>query len=35
MLSADNVDEEIDYGHGRVGRRTCSVLGDLSLLDAP
>jgi predicted transposase YbfD/YdcC len=35
MLAADTVDEEIDCGHGRVERRTCSVLADLSLLDAP
>ena len=35
MLAADSVDEEIDCGHGRVERRTCSVLADLSLLDAP
>src|ERR1035441_5485612 len=35
MLAADSVSEEIDCGHGRVERRNCSVLGDLSLLDAP
>jgi predicted transposase YbfD/YdcC len=35
MLAADSVFNEIDCGHGRVERRTCSVLGDLSLLDAP
>lgn len=35
MLPADTVAEQIDCGHGRVERRTCSVLGDLSLLDAP
>jgi predicted transposase YbfD/YdcC len=35
MLAADAVDEEIDCGHGRVERRTCSVIEDLSLLDAP
>lgn len=35
MLPADAVAEEIDCGHGRVERRTCSVLGDVSLLDAP
>ena len=34
MLAADAVDEEIDCGHGRVERRRCAVLGDLSLLDA-
>lgn len=33
MLAADAVAEEIDCGHGRVERRVCSVLGDLSLLD--
>lgn len=33
MLAADTVAEEIDCGHGRVERRTCAVLGDLSLLD--
>ena len=35
MLAADTVSEEIDCGHGRVERRACSVLGDLSLLDRP
>jgi predicted transposase YbfD/YdcC len=35
MLAADAVDEEIDCGHGRVERRTCSVLADLSLLEKP
>ena len=35
MLAADTVAEEIDCGHGRVERRTCAVLGDLSLLDKP
>ena len=35
MLAADSVAEEIDCGHGRVERRSCSVLGDLSLLDEP
>ena len=33
MLTADSVDEQIDCGHGRVERRHCSVLADLSLLD--
>jgi predicted transposase YbfD/YdcC len=35
MLPADAVDEEIDCGHGRVERRRCAVLADLSLLDKP
>ena len=35
MLSADSVAEHIDRGQGRVERRTCSVLGDLSLLESP
>ena len=35
MLAADAVSEQIDCGHGRVERRTCSVLGDLSLLEKP
>ena len=35
MLTADTVAEEIDCGHGRVERRTCALLGDLSLLDKP
>jgi len=35
MLAADAVDEEIDCGHGRVERRTRSVLADLSLLEKP
>lgn len=33
MLTADAVAEETDGGHGRVERRTCSVLGDLTLLE--
>lgn len=33
MLVADSMDEEIDCGHGRVERRRCSVVADLSLLD--
>jgi len=33
MLAADTLSEQIDCGHGRVERRTCSVLSDLSLLD--
>jgi len=33
MLAADAVDEEIDCGHGRVERRRCSVIADLSLLE--
>jgi predicted transposase YbfD/YdcC len=33
MLAADAVDEQLDCGHGRVERRTCSVLADLSLLE--
>jgi predicted transposase YbfD/YdcC len=32
MLSADAVAEEIDYGHGRIEQRRCSVIADLSLL---
>jgi predicted transposase YbfD/YdcC len=35
MLTAGSVAEEIDGGHGRVERRTCSVIGDLSLLENP
>jgi predicted transposase YbfD/YdcC len=35
MLAADTVAEEIDCGHGRVERRRCAVLGDLTLLDRP
>ena len=35
MLPADAVAEEIDCGHGRVERRVCSVLGDLSLVEQP
>jgi len=35
MLPADTVAEEIDCGHGRVERRLCAVLGDLSLLEKP
>ena len=33
MLVPDAVAEEVDCGHGRVERRTCSVLTDLSLLE--
>src|SRR5208282_6503169 len=33
MLAADGVTEEIDCGHGRVERRRCSVVADLSLLE--
>jgi len=33
MLAADTVAEEIDCGHGRVERRTCSVLGDCTLIE--
>jgi predicted transposase YbfD/YdcC len=35
MLAADTLAEQIDCGHGRVERRSCAVLGDLSLLDKP
>lgn len=35
MLAADAVAEEIDCGHGRVERRRCAVLDDLTLLDRP
>ena len=33
MLAVDAVAEEVDGGHGRVERRTCSVIVDLSLLE--
>jgi predicted transposase YbfD/YdcC len=33
MLAADAVIEEIDYGHGRVEQRRCSVIADLSLIE--
>ena len=33
MLAADAVAEEIDCGHGRVERRRCAVVGDLTLLE--
>jgi hypothetical protein len=29
MLSADAVAEELDYGHGRVEQRRCSLIADL------
>jgi predicted transposase YbfD/YdcC len=35
MLAADSIDEEIDCGHGRVERRRCAVVADLSLLEKP
>ena len=33
MLASDAVAEEVDCGHGRVERRNCSVVADLSLLE--
>jgi hypothetical protein len=33
MLSMEGIAEEVDGGHGRIERRTCSVIGDLSLLE--
>ena len=33
MLAADAVADEIDCGHGRVERRRCSVIADLSLVE--
>jgi predicted transposase YbfD/YdcC len=33
MLAADAIAEEIDCGHGRVERRRCSMIADLSLLE--
>ena len=33
MLATEAVAEEIDYGHGRVEQRTCSVIADLSLVE--
>lgn len=33
MLGADAVAEEIDCGHGRVERRTCSVVADTGLIE--
>jgi len=33
MLDADAVAEEVDCGHGRVERRRCSVIADLSLVE--
>ena len=33
MLAADAVVEEIDYGHGRVEQRRCSVIADLGLIE--
>lgn len=33
MLKAGSAAEEIDCGHGRVERRGCAVVGDLTLLD--
>lgn len=35
MLAADAVAEQVDCGHGRVERRICSVLADLTLLAKP
>ena len=33
LLDSDAVAEEIDCGHGRVGRRKCSVIADLGLIE--
>jgi len=33
MLAADAVEEEIDYGHGRVEQRRCTVIADLGLIE--
>ena len=33
MLPADAMAEEVDCGHGRVERRACSVIADLSLVE--
>jgi conjugative relaxase-like TrwC/TraI family protein len=33
LLPADSVSTEIDCGHGRVEQSTCSVIGDLSLIE--
>jgi predicted transposase YbfD/YdcC len=33
VLNPIDIDEEIDYGHGRIETRKCSVLTDLSLVD--
>jgi len=33
MLTADAVEEETDYGHGRIEQRRCSVIADLSLIE--
>jgi predicted transposase YbfD/YdcC len=33
LLNCDAVSEEIDCGHGRVERRRCSVIADLSMID--
>jgi predicted transposase YbfD/YdcC len=33
MLPVEAVAEEVDAGHGRVERRTCAVIGDLSLIE--
>lgn len=33
LLPADSVSTEVDCGHGRVEQRTCSVIGDLSLIE--
>src|SRR5258706_418251 len=35
MLAADSVAQQMDCGHGRVEQRTCSVIGDLTLLEKP
>ena len=35
MLTADSIDEQIDCGHGRVERRHCSVVANLTCWTMP
>jgi hypothetical protein len=35
LLDSDAVSQEVDYGHGRVEQRRCSVIADLSMVDKP
>jgi predicted transposase YbfD/YdcC len=33
LLNSDAVAEQVDYGHGRIEQRRCSVIADLSLIE--
>lgn len=35
MLKPEQVIQQLDFGHGRIETRTCSIISDLSLLEKP